>query len=58
MNSIDVITLPLGIAGTVAGNPVSTFYTTQTIKRLVESNSTYNVDSDTGETIDIDSVGQ
>lgn len=58
MNNIDVITLPLGIVGTVAGNPVSTYYTTQTIQRLTGSSSASNIDLDTGESTDIESVGK
>lgn len=57
---LKVVTFPVGVLGTIAGNPVDTFYTVQQVQKWVKpsSRSTKNDTSDTVEHENPDSGSQ
>lgn len=58
LDAASIIMLPVGVVGTIAGNPMATYGTVQTIRELAKGSGRTVSDTDTGEEMDIDSIGR
>lgn len=58
LDAASIIMLPVGVVGTIAGNPMATYGTVQTIRELTKGSERTVSDTDTGEEMDIDSIGR